>query len=185
MAQDGREVFVGIDVGKARLDVHIRPLGEHFVVGNDEAGLAQLATRLEAREPRLIVLEASGGYERLAAIGLLERGLPVAVVNPRQTRKFAAALGQLAKTDRIDAAMLAHFAEAIRPAARAVTDDAIERLQTLLARRRQLVVTGVSLAGVAMHWPEGISPCGRRAVIPGGRRWNLPPSPPAVRRRPW
>lgn len=88
----------------------------------------------------MIVLEASGGYERLAAIGLLERGLPVAVVNPRQTRKFAAALGQLAKTDRIDAAMLAHFAEAIRPAARAVTDDALDRLQTLLARRRQLVV---------------------------------------------
>jgi transposase len=140
MAKDGREVFVGIDVGKARLDVHIRPLGQHFVVANDEAGLAELATWLEARPPRLIVLEASGGYERLAAIGLLERGLPVAVVNPRQTRKFAAALGQLAKTDRIDAAVLAHFAEAIRPAARAVVDDALDRLQTLLARRRQLVV---------------------------------------------
>jgi transposase len=140
MAQDGREVFVGIDVGKARLDVHIRPLGQHFVVANDEVGLAELATRLEAHAPRLIVLEASGGYERLAAITLIDRGLPVAVVNPRQTRKFAAALGQLAKTDKIDAAMLAHFAEAIRPAARAVTNDALDRLQKLLARRRQLVV---------------------------------------------
>ena len=140
MAQDGREVFVGIDVGKARLDVHIRPLGQHVVVANDEAGLAELAMRLEAHAPGLIVLEASGGYERLAAIGLIDRGLPVAVVNPRQTRQFAAALGQLAKTDKIDAAMLAHFAEAIRPAARAVTDDALDRLQKLLARRRQLVV---------------------------------------------
>jgi transposase len=140
MANGDREVFVGIDVGKARLDVHIRPLGQHFVVGNDAAGLAELAIRLEVHAPSLIVLEASGGYERSAAIGLLERGLPVAVVNPRQTRKFAAALGQLAKTDRIDAALLAHFAEAIRPATRAVSDDAIERLQTLLARRRQLVV---------------------------------------------
>ncbi len=114
MANGGREVFVGIDVGRDRLDVHIRPLGQHLVVDNDQAGLAELAARLEAHAPRLIVLEASGGYERLAAIGLLERGLPVAVVNPRQTRKFAAALGQLAKTDKIDAAMLAHFAEAIR-----------------------------------------------------------------------
>ena len=140
MANGGREVFVGIDVGRDRLDAHIRPLGQHFVVDNDPAGLAELAMRLEAHAPRLIVLEASGGYERLAAIGLIDRGLPVAVVNPRQTRKIAAVLGELAKTDKIDAAMLAHFAEAIRPAARAVTNDALDRLQKLLARRRQLVV---------------------------------------------
>jgi transposase len=140
MAEDDREVFVGIDVGKDRLDVHIRPLGQHLVVDNDEAGLAGLAARLDARSPRLIVLEASGGYERPAAVALIDRGLRVAVVNPRQTRKFAAALGRLAKTDRIDAAVLAHFAEAIRPAARAVADGAIDRLQKLLARRRQLVV---------------------------------------------
>jgi transposase len=140
MAEDDREVFVGIDVGKDRLDVHIRPLGQHLVVDNDEAGLAELAARLDARSPRLIVLEASGGYERPAAVALIDRGLRVAVVNPRQTRKFAAALGRLAKTDRIDAAVLAHFAEAIRPAARAVADGAIDRLQKLLARRRQLVV---------------------------------------------
>lgn len=140
MAQDGREVFVGIDIGKDRLDVHIRPLGQHLVVGNDPAGLAQLATRLEADPPSLIVLEASGGYERLAAIALLERGLPVAVVNPRQTRKFAAAVGRLAKTDKIDAAVLAHFADAIRPAPRAVVEGTLDRLQTLLARRRQLAV---------------------------------------------
>jgi transposase len=140
MAEDDREVFVGIDVGKDRLDVHIRPLGQHLVVDNDEAGLAELAARLDARSPRLIVLEASGGYERPAAVALIDRGWRVAVVNPRQTRKFAAALGRLAKTDRIDAAVLAHFAEAIRPAARAVADGAIDRLQKLLARRRQLVV---------------------------------------------
>jgi transposase len=140
MAEDGREVFVGIDVGKDRLDVHIRPLGQHLVVSNDPAGLAQLATRLEAEPPTLIVLEASGGYERLAAIALIERSLPVAVVNPRQTRKFAQAIGRLAKTDKIDAAVLAHFAAAIRPAPRAVVEGALDRLQTLLARRRQLAV---------------------------------------------
>lgn len=140
MAEDGREIFVGIDVGRDRLDVHIRPRGQHFVVTNDQAGLADLVTRLEASPPGLIVLEASGGYERAAAIALLERGLAVAVVNPRQTRKFAQAIGRLAKTDRIDAAVLAHFAEAVRPAARAVVDGAIEDLQALLARRRQLVV---------------------------------------------
>jgi transposase len=120
--------------------VHIRPLGQHLVVSNDPPGLAQLATRLEAEPPRLIVLEASGGSERLAAIALIERGLPVAVVNPRQTRKFAQAIGRLAKTDKIDAAVLAHFADAIRPAARAVVDGTLDRLQTLLARRRQLAV---------------------------------------------
>ena len=140
MTEDGRERFVGIDVGRDRLDVHIRPEGQHFVVVNDEAGLAELVARLEALAPRLIVLEASGGYERPAALTLLERGLAVAVVNPRQTRKFAQALGQLAKTDKIDAAVLAHFAEAIRPAARVVVDGTTQQLQTLLARRRQLVV---------------------------------------------
>jgi transposase len=140
MAQDGRERFVGIDVGRDRLDVHIRPKGQHFVVANDEAGLAELLARLEPDPRTLIVLEASGGYERPAAVALLERGLAVAVVNPRQTRKFAQALGQLAKTDAIDAAVLAHFAEAIRPAARVVVDGTTQQLQTLLARRRQLVV---------------------------------------------
>jgi transposase len=140
MAEDGREVFVGIDVGKDRLDVHMRPLGQHLVAGNDPARLAELVARLEALAPRLIVLEASGGYERAAAIALIERGLPVAVVNPRQTRRFAQAIGRLAKTDKIDAAVLAHFAEAVRPAARAVAEGAIGQLQTLLARRRQLVV---------------------------------------------
>ncbi len=140
MAEDGRERFVGIDVGRDRLDVHIRPEGQHVVVAHDEAGLVELVARLEALAPRLIVLEASGGYERPAALALLEHGLAVAVVNPRQTRKFAQALGQLAKTDKIDAAVLAHFAEAIRPAARVVVDGTTEQLQTLLARRRQLVV---------------------------------------------
>ena len=86
------------------------------------------------------MLEASGGYERPAAIALIERGWPVAVVNPRQTRKFAQATGRLAKTDRIDAAVLAHFADAVRPAARAVVDGTTGELQTLLSRRRQLVV---------------------------------------------
>lgn len=140
MAEDGREIFVGIDVGRDRLDVHIRPQGRHVVVTNDQAGLADLVTRFEATPPGLIVLEASGGYERAAAIALVERSWAVAVVNPRQTRKFAQAIGRLVKTDRIDAAVLAHFAEAVRPAARAVVDGTIDEVQALLARRRQLVV---------------------------------------------
>lgn len=139
MAKEG-EVFVGIDVGKDRLDVHLRPLGPHVVVANDASGLVMLIERLVPLAPTLIVLEASGGYERLAAIGLIEQDFAVAVVNPRQTRRFAGALGQLAKTDTIDAAVLAHFAEAIRPAARAVVDGTIGQLQELLARRRQLLV---------------------------------------------
>ena len=139
MAEDGRERFVGIDVGRDRLDVHIRPEGQHVVVANDEAGLAELVARLEPDPPKVIVLEASGGYERPAAVALLERGLAVAVVDPRQTRKFAQALGQRAKTDKIDAAVLAHVAEAIRPAARMVVDGTTRQLQTLLGRRRQLV----------------------------------------------
>jgi transposase len=140
MAGDGQKVFVGIDVGRDRLDVHIRPLGRHLTVASDPAGLAELTARLEAARPSLIVLEASGGYERPAAITLIERGLPVAVVNPRQTRRFAQAIGRLAKTDRIDAAVLAHYAEAVRAAARAVVDGTNDELQALLARWRQLVV---------------------------------------------
>lgn len=134
------ESFVGIDVAKAELVVHVRPTAEAFSVGNDDAGLVMLVERLKPLAPVVIVLEASGGYERLAAAHLAEAGLPVAVVNPRQTRQFAGAVGKLAKTDQLDAAVLAHFAEAIRPAARAVPDALAGEVAELLARRRQLVI---------------------------------------------
>lgn len=134
------EHFVGIDVGKAELVVHVRPTAEAFSVSNDDPGLATLVERLQPLSPCVVVMEASGGYESLAAAHLATAGLPVAVVNPRQTRQFAGAVGKLAKTDRLDAAILAHFAEAIRPTGRAIPDQLASEVGEMLARRRQLVI---------------------------------------------
>ena len=132
--------FVGIDVSKARVDVHVRPDGTALWSATDTEGLAELVRRLTPLQPTLVVLEASGGYEGVIAATLAEAGLPVAIVNPRQVRKFAGAIGRLAKTDAIDAAVIAHFAQAVRPAARPLPDDLSVRLAELMARRRQLVV---------------------------------------------
>jgi transposase len=132
--------FVGIDVSKARVDVHVRPDGTAFFSATEIAGLAELVRRVTPLRPRRAVLEASGGYEGVVAAALAEAGLPVAIVNPRQVRKFAGAIGRLAKTDAIDAAVIAHFAEAVRPTARPLPDDLSARLAELMARRRQLVV---------------------------------------------
>jgi transposase len=134
------ERFVGIDVSKSWVDVHIRPDGSAFRCGTDAADLTALAARLKALAPVLVVMEASGGYEGVVAVTLAEAGLPVAVVNPRQVRKFAEAIGRFAKTDAIDAAVIAHFAQAVRPATRPLPDETLIQLQELLARRRQLVV---------------------------------------------
>jgi transposase len=133
-------VTVGIDVAKARLDVAVRPSGEAWQAPNDAAGVAALAARLAGLAPALVVLEATGGLERLAAAELAAAGLPVAVVNPRQVRAFARAVGQLAKTDALDAALLARFGEAVRPPPRPLPDAAQQELAALLARRRQVVV---------------------------------------------
>jgi transposase len=137
-------VFVGIDVSKDRLDVHLRPLGESFAVARDGEGLEQLAGRLAALAPALVVLEATGGFEIAVSAALAGAKLPLAVVNPRQIRAFARAVGQLAKTDRLDARIIALFAERIRPEARPVADGpvadaAAQALAELVARRRQLV----------------------------------------------
>ena len=130
---------VGIDVAKDHLDVHLRPTDEAFRVSHDDAGFAVLLARLRAVTPTLVVLEASGGYEVPVAAALASAGLPLAVVNPRQVRDYARALGQLAKTDRLDARVIALFAEAVRPAARPVPDAQAQALGELIARRRQLV----------------------------------------------
>jgi transposase len=140
--QQGREqdrMFVGIDVSKDRLDVHIRPTGEVFAVARDGAGLEQLVGKLRTIAPSLIVLEATGGFETVVAAALAAAGLPLAVVNPRQIRAFAKACGQLAKTDKLDAAVIAHFADAVQPPARGVPDEAARALAELLTRRRQLI----------------------------------------------
>jgi transposase len=132
--------FVGIDVSKGRVDVHVRPDAAAFACTTDPDGLAVLVNRLSALQPQLIAMEASGGYEGVVAAALAEAGLPVAIVNPRQVRKFAGAIGRLAKTDAIDAGVIAHFADAIRPAPKPMPDALMLRLRELLARRRQLVV---------------------------------------------
>jgi transposase len=136
---DEAPTFVGIDVAKHRLDVHTRPSGEHFTVGHDEEGVAALVERLVALAPALVVLEATGGLEVRPAAALAAAGLPVAIVNPRRVRAFARATGRLAKTDRLDAEAIARFAEAVRPPARPLPDEATRHLGALVARRRQLL----------------------------------------------
>lgn len=131
---------VGLDVAKAAIDVAVRPpLRASWRVAYDEAGLVGLVDALRALDPRLIVLEATGGYEARVASALALAGLPVAIVNPRQVRDFAKAVGTLAKTDRLDAGILAHFAEAVRPTPRPLPDDAHADLTALVVRRRQLL----------------------------------------------
>lgn len=132
-------VFVGVDVAKERLDVHLRPSGEALAVARDASGLAALVERLVGLRPELVVLEATGGFEVTVAAALAAAGLPLAVVNPRQIRDFARATGRLAKTDRLDALAIARFAEAVRPQPRPLPDAAARRLGELVARRRQLV----------------------------------------------
>lgn len=143
MNANQNESFVGIDVAKTTLDVQLDPAGEHVHLVYDEAGIAALRTRLVALSPTLIVMEATGGLETRLACELTACGLPVAVINPRQARDFAKATGQLAKTDRVDAAVLSAFAKAIRPAVRVLKDADTRELDGLLTRRRQLIAIRV------------------------------------------
>ena len=132
-------ITVGIDVSKDRLDVAVRPSGEVFVIARNAAGLDQLIVRLRELGPQIVALEATGGYETIATAALASGGLPVVVVNPAQVRAFAKALGQRAKTDPIDAAVIAHFAEATKPEVRRLPDEATQMLADLITRRRQIV----------------------------------------------
>ena len=131
-------IFIGIDVSKARLDVAIRPSGESESVANDKTGIKALVKHLGEIQPALIVLEATGGVERQLTCALASAELPVVVVNPRQVRDFAKATGQLAKTDAIDAVVLARFAETVRPVLRPLPDEVTLELRALIARRRQI-----------------------------------------------
>lgn len=128
----------GSDVSKAQLDVALRPTGR-FVVPNNDSGIAQLLARLQATAPTLIIVEATGGIELPVTGALAAAGLPVAVVNPRQIRNFAKAIGQLAKTDALDVQVLAHFAEVVRPTPRPLPDAQTQELAALVTRRRQLI----------------------------------------------
>lgn len=132
-------VIVGIDVSKDRLDIALRPGGEAFTVTRNAAGLEELVRRLNAVAPHLVALEATGGFEAVVAASLAAAKLPLVVVNPAQVRAFAKALGKRAKTDPIDAAVIAHFAEAVGPEPRPLPDEATQLLADLIARRRQII----------------------------------------------
>jgi transposase len=132
-------IAVGIDVSKDHLDIAVRPGGEAFTVERNAAGVEQLAERLRMVSPHVVALEATGGFETVAAATLAAAGLPVVIVNPAQVRAFAKAIGQRAKTDPIDAAVIAHFAEATKPQVRPLPDEATRLLADLVARRRQIV----------------------------------------------
>lgn len=130
---------VGIDVSSKALDVHVEPSGEAFQATRDGAGLEMLVARLRDLSPRLVAVEATGGFETICAAALQGAGLPVVVVNPAQVRHFAKALGQRAKTDRIDARVIALFVVATQPQVRPLPDDATRFLSDLVGRRRQIV----------------------------------------------
>jgi transposase len=132
-------IIVGIDVSKDRLDVAVRPTGEVFAVERNAAGIDRLIARLEELSPRLVALEATGGFETVVAAALAAARLPVVIVNPAQVRAFAKAIGQRAKTDPIDAGVIAHFAEATKPEPRPLPDEATRSLADLVARRRQII----------------------------------------------
>jgi transposase len=136
--------IVGIDVAKDKLDVAIRPSGEHFIVARNVAGVEELVKRLRAFNASVIGLEATGGYETIVAASLSAVGLPVVVVNPAQVRAFAKALGRRAKTDPIDAGVIAHFVEATKPAVRPLPDEATRQLSDLVGRRSQILAMMVA-----------------------------------------
>jgi transposase len=139
MSEQGAKIYVGIDVSKGNLDVALWPNKERWQDDNTVEGIEQLAKKLVEVKPILIVIEATGGYEAAAAGALAAAGLAVAVINPRQARDFAKSLGRLAKTDKIDALVLARFGAAVQPEARPLATAQTLELQALLSRRRQLI----------------------------------------------
>jgi transposase len=142
---------VGIDVSKVRLDVAFRPSGKRLMVSNSSRGISRLVNLLKRAVPECVLLEATGGYELKLLERLLAEGLPAVVVNARQVREFARATGRLAKTDAIDADVLAHYGEAIKPEQRVMPDPQTRKLKALLARRRQLLVMMVAEGNRAAH----------------------------------
>jgi transposase len=156
MSGQREDRFVGIDVSKASLEVAVRPGGQHWSTANDEREMPILVDALRQIDPTLIVVEATGGLQTLVVAELSTAGLPVAVVNPRQARDFAKATGRLAKTDPIDANVLAHFAEAIRPEVRELKDEETQLLTALMSRRRQIVDMLTAEKNRLIMAPKGI-----------------------------
>jgi transposase len=155
------QVFVGIDVSQDRLDVHVLPSGEAFAVARDGKGLEELIARLGERTPALVAVEATGGYEKIVAAGLAGAGLPLVVVNPAQIRHFAQAVGKRAKTDPIDAAVIARFVQAVRPEPRPVANEEARVLAELVARRRQVIEM---LVAERQREKRASNPCVRKSL---------------------
>jgi transposase len=157
-------VYVGIDVSKERLDVHVQPSGESFSVARDGDGLAALIARLQPLAPCLIAVEATGGFEIIVAASVGGAGLPLAVVNPAQVRHYAQALGRRAKTDKVDAEIIARFAEATKPEPRPLPDEATQLLADLVARRRQIIVMMVAERQRATRLPKRLKKSCERVI---------------------
>ena len=138
-------IVVGIDVSKDRLDVHVVPSNEAFAVARDAAGLEVLVGRLLPLAPKTVAVEATGGFETVVAASLCAAGLPVVVVNPAQVRAFARAVGKRAKTDPIDAAIIARFVAATNPEVRPLPDAETRMLSDLVTRRRQIIAMMVAV----------------------------------------
>lgn len=155
---------VGIDVSKDRLDVHVWPSGEAFAVARDADGISALAARLAPLAPKAVGVEATGGFEIVVSAGLIAAGLPVVVVNPAQVRAFAGALGQRAKTDPIDAAVIARFLDATDPPIRPLPDADTRLLADLVARRRQIVAMTVAERQRERRAPPRVAKSIRRLI---------------------
>ena len=139
-----KAIYVGMDVAKAQVDVAVRPTDDRWEVPHDQKGIRKLVSQLQALDPAMVLLEATGGLELPLVAALAAAALPVVVVNPRQVRDFARATGKLAKTDSLDAAVLAHFAEAVRTPVRPLRDAETQALNSLAARRHQVMTILVS-----------------------------------------
>ncbi len=157
-------VFVGIDVSKDRLDVHVLPAGEAFAVARNGEGLAELNDRLRPLGPAMVAVEATGGFETVVAASLAGAGLPLVVVNPAQVRSFAQAMGKRAKTDPIDAAVIARFVEATKPEIRPLPDEETRALAELVARRRQIIQMMVAERQRAIRLPKRLRKSCERVV---------------------
>jgi len=156
--------YVGIDVSKDRVDVHVAPTGEAFAVARDGEGLAALVERLKPLAPQLVAVEATGGFETTVAAAVAGAALPLAVVNPAQVRHYAQALGRHAKTDRIDAEVIARFAAAVRPEPRPLSDAATQALADLVTRRRQIIAMMVAERQRAARLPKRLKRSCERVV---------------------
>lgn len=156
MSETTVERFIGIDVSKESLEVGVRPEGRHWSVANEEGEISSLVKQLGELKPALIVVEATGGFQTMVVANLAAAALPVTVVNPRQVRDFAKATGHLAKTDAIDALVLAHFGEAVRPEVRVLKDEQTQQLTALMTRRRQIVDMITAEKNRLVTAPKGI-----------------------------